>query len=166
MSIEEIRTQAQRFQKKIRSRNIREYSAMVLLFVIAIPLGVFLRRFPLVLVGLGLCMAGTLVILYQFRKRAATRPFPAVMGSISCVEFYRQELERQRDAQLSVWSWYILPQVPGAAMLVIAMAFIPALGPVVALIYAVLFTIAFVVVGKLNKRAAHRLQQKIDELRQ
>jgi DNA-directed RNA polymerase specialized sigma24 family protein len=44
------------------------------------------------------------------------------------------------------------------------LAFIRGLGPVVSLIYAVLFTIAFIVTGKLNKRAARRLQQKIDEL--
>jgi hypothetical protein len=37
---------------------------------------------------------------------------------------------------------------------------------VVPLIYAVLFAIAFVVVGKMNQRKARQLQQKINELRQ
>jgi len=164
MSLEEVRAKAVQFQKRLRKRNIREYSAMVLAIGMAIPLGVFLRAFPLVLVAMVLVIAGTLVIAYQFRKRMSTRSFTAAAASMSCLEFYRRELERQRDANLSIWSWYILPMLPGTAMMLIAMAFIRGLGPVVSLVYAVLFTIAFIVTGKLNKRAARRLQEKIDEL--
>jgi hypothetical protein len=93
------------------------------------------------------------------------RSFPADAASMSCLEFYRRELERQRDANLSIWSWYILPMLPGAAMMVIAMAFMPALGPAVALFWAVGFTAGFIFTGVANKRAARRLQQEIDELR-
>jgi hypothetical protein len=137
---------------------------MVLGIVMAIPLAVFFRSFPLILVARGLCIAGTLVIAYQFRKRMSTRSFPADAASMSCLEFYRRELERQRDANLSIWFWYILPMLPGAVMMVIAMAFMPALGPVVALFWAVCFTAGFILTGVANKRAARRLQQKIDEL--
>ena len=84
---------------------------------------------------------------------------------MSCLEFYRRELERQRDANLSIWSWYILPMLPGTAMMLIGMAFMPALGPVVALFNAVAFAAAFIFTGVANKRGARRLQQKIDELR-
>ena len=126
---------------------------------------VFLRSFPLIVVAMGLIIAGTLVIAYQFRKRMSTRSFTAAAASMSCLEFYRRELERQRDANLSIWSWYILPMLPGTAMMLIGMAFMPALGPVVALFYAVAFTAAFIFTGVANKRAARRLQQKIDELR-
>ena len=164
MSLEEVRAQAQRFQKRIRNRNLREYSAMVLAIVMAIPLAVFLRSFPLIVVAMGLIIAGTLVIAYQFRKRMSTRSFTADAASVSCLEFYRRELERQRDANLSIWAWYILPMLPGTAMMLIGMAFIPALGPVVALFYAVAFTAAFILTGVANKRAARRLQQQIDEL--
>ena len=165
MSLEEVRAQAQRFQKRIRNRNLREYSAMVLAIVMAIPLAVFLRSFPLIVVAMGLMIAGTLVIAYQFRKRMSTRSFTADAASVSCLEFYRRELERQRDANLSIWAWYILPMLPGTAMMLIGMAFIPALGPVVALFYAVAFTAAFIFTGVANKRGARRLQKKIDELR-
>ncbi len=165
MSLEEVREQARKFQKRIRKRNIREYSAMVLAIVMAIPLAVFLRFFPLIVVAMGLIIAGTLVIAYQFRKRMSTRSFTADAASMSCLEFYRRELERQRDANLSIWSWYILPMLPGTAMMLIGMAFIPTLGPVVALFYAVAFTAAFIFTGVANKRGARRLQQKIDELR-
>src|SRR4030095_10047950 len=51
MSIAEVRAQAQQFQKRIRNRNIREYSAMVLAIVMAIPLAVFFRSFPLIVVA-------------------------------------------------------------------------------------------------------------------
>jgi len=166
MSLEEIRTQAVHFQKRLRNRNIREYSAMVLGIAMTIPLAVFLRSFPLVPVAMGLCIAGTLVIAYQFRKRMATRSFTAAAASVSCREFYLRELERQRDANLSIGSWYILPMIPGAAMLCIALSQMPGFGSRVGLIYGVLFTIAFVVVAKLNKRKARQLQEKIDELHQ
>jgi len=165
MSLEQVRAQAQQFQKRLRNRNIREYSAMVLAIVGAMPLAVFFRPFPLVLVALGLLIAGTLLIAYQFRKRMSARSFPAESASMSCVEFYRRELERQRDANLSIWSWYILPMLPGTAMMLISMAFMPALGPGVALFLAVGFTVAFIFTGLANKRGGRRLQEKIDELR-
>ena len=164
MSVEEVRAQARQFQKRIRNRNIREYSAMVLAIVMAIPLAVFFRSYPLIVVAMGLIIAGTLVIAYQFRKRMSTRSFPADAASMSCLEFYRRELERQRDANLSIWSWYSLPMVPGTAMMLIGMAFMPALGPGVALFYAVAFTAAFIFTGVGTKRGARRVQQKIDEL--
>ena len=55
--------------------------------------------------------------------------------------------------------------LPGAAMLCIAISQLPGFGSRVGWAYAVLFAIAFVVVGKLNKRKARQLQEKIDELR-
>jgi hypothetical protein len=137
---------------------------MVLAIVMAIPLGVFLRAFPLVPVAMGLVIAGTLVIAYQFRKRMSLRSFSSDAGSLSCIEFYRRELERQRDANLSVWSWYILPMLPGAAMILIALASLPGFSPVVSIVFAVAYTVAFIFTGAANKRAARRLQQKIDEL--
>jgi hypothetical protein len=130
-----------------------------------IPLAVFLRSFPLFVVAIGLCIAGSLVIAYQFRKRMGTRSFPADAASMSCLEFYRRELERQRDANLSIWSWYILPMLPGAAMMIVAVAFIPRLGPFLAAFYTIGFTVVFILTGVANKRGAQRLQQKIDELR-
>jgi hypothetical protein len=166
MSLEEVRVQARQFQKRIRKRNIREYSTMVFMWVMAIPLAVFLRSFPLVLAALGLCLAGTLVIAYQFRKRMGTRLSQAEVASMSCLEFYRRELERQRDANLSIWSWYILPMIPGAAMIAIAEGFMfrPPVGLFVTLFWVIAFTVGFILTGVANKRAARRLQQKIDEL--
>ena len=130
MSLEEVRAQARKFQNRIRKRNIREYSAMVLAIVMAIPLAVFLRSFPLIVVAMGLIIAGTLFIAYQFRKRMSMRSF-----------------------------------LSDTAMMLIGMAFMPALGPAVAVFYAVAFTAALIFTGVANKRAARRLQQKIDELR-
>jgi len=164
MSLVEVRKQAQEFQKRLRNRNIREYSAMVLCIVMGVVLFPFFRPFPLVGVAIGLCVAGTLVIANQFRRRMSTQSFTAA-AAISCREFYMRELERQRDASLSIWSWYILPMLPGAAMLCIAISQLPGFGSRVGWAYAVLFAIAFVVVGKLNKRKARQLQEKIDELR-
>ena len=116
MSLEEVRAQARKFQKRIRKRNIREYSAMVLAIVMAIPLAVFLRSLPLIVVAMGLIIAGTLVIAYQFRKRMSTRSFTAYAASMSCLEFYRRELERQRDAraQQALSVEIVVPRVTAA----------------------------------------------------
>jgi len=163
MSLEEIRIHAQRFQKRIRNRNIREYSATV---IVIAWLGASIWLFKPVLVirvALGLMVAGSLVIVYQLHKRASSRTFPTDLARTSCMEFHRRELERQRDAQQSVWFWYILPAVPGLLVLIIALA--SSRGLVPALIPAALYASTFIFIVKLNQRAARRLQQKIDELR-
>jgi hypothetical protein len=166
MSLEEIRIHAQRFQKRIRNRNIREYSATVI--VIAwLGASIWLLKPVLVIrVALGLLVAGSLVIVYQLHKRASTRTLPANLALTSCMEFHRLELERQRDAQQNVWFWYILPAIPGLLVLIIALALIPnGRGLVPASILAALYASTFMFIVKLNQRAARRLQRKIDELR-
>ena len=36
---------------------------------------------------------------------------------MSCLEFHRSELVRQRDLLRSVWWWYLLPFVPGMLLI-------------------------------------------------
>jgi hypothetical protein len=89
---------------------------------------------------------------------------PAGMGLASCLEFHRDELARQRDLLASVWTWYLLPFVPGAACVFIG-RFIehPERWPWLALSF-LFVALVFVGVGVLNTRVARSLQHKIDEL--
>ena len=91
---------------------------------------------------------------------------PADMALTSCLAFHRGELERQRDLLRGVWKWYLLPLVPGMILF--------CLGPVMArpekASLAVAVSIAagnlafFVFIGELNRRAANKIQGRIDAL--
>jgi membrane protein implicated in regulation of membrane protease activity len=96
------------------------------------------------------------------------RPLPKDAGLTTCIEFQRRELERQRDLLSNVWSWYLGPLIPGMAVLITAYALAnPAHWKYQGVFIAayVLFVAAvFAGIGKLNGKAARKLQRQIDEL--
>jgi hypothetical protein len=168
---EELRKKMNKFERRIFWRNVREYAAGVL--VIAI-FGYYEWRFRALLVrlGSGLIIAGTLYVMYQLHQRGSTRPAPADLGLSTCIDFHRKSLERQRDALRTVWSWYLLPLVPGLLVLMIgsilsqwaahpgnlgqfAIGILASQGIIPAVFFAI---------WKLNRRAAEKLQTQIDEL--
>lgn len=167
----EVRRKMNKFERRIFWRNVREYAAGLL--VIAI-FGYYEWRFNTLLVrlGSGMIIAGTLYVMYQLHRRASTRPAPADLGSSTCIEFHRKSLERQRDALRAVWSWYLLPFVPGLAILAIGSiasqraAHQGSVGHLVISILASqgIIPAVFFAIWKLNRRAADRLQTQIDEL--
>lgn len=167
----EVRRKMNKFERRIFWRNVREYAAGLL--VIAI-FGYYEWRFDTLLVrlGSGMIIAGTLYVMYQLHRRASTRPAPADLGSSSCIEFHRKSLERQRDALRAVWSWYLLPFVPGLAILAIGSiasqraAHQGSVGHLVISILASqgIIPAVFFAIWILNRRAADRLQTQIDEL--
>ena len=120
MSPEELRSRMHRFERRIFWRNLREYAAGV---VVLIVFGYYEWLFPALLqrIGSTLTIAGTLYVMYQLHRRASARISPADAGMKSCLEYHRQELERQRDALRAVWSWYLLPFVPGMAVFLAGM---------------------------------------------
>lgn len=164
---EELRRKMNNFERRIFWRNVREYAAGAV--VIAI-FGYYEWRFHALLVrlGSGLIIAGTLYVMYQLHQRASTRPAPADLGLSTCIEFHRKSLERQRDALRTVWSWYLLPFVPGLAVLVIGsiVSQWAAQGHLVinSFVSTGIMAAIFLAVWKLNRRAAGRLQTQIDEL--
>ncbi len=164
---EEFRKKINKFERRIFWRNVREYAAGAV--VIAI-FGYYEWRFHALLVrfGSGLIIAGTLYVMYQLHRRASIRSAPADLGLSTCIEFHRKSLERQRDALRTVWSWYLLPFVPGLAVLVIGsiVSQWAAQGHLVinSLVSPGIMAAIFFAVWKLNRRAAERLQAQIDEL--
>ncbi|MBZ5695232.1 MAG: hypothetical protein LAN36_07710 [Acidobacteriia bacterium] len=168
ISLEEIRRRAGKFYKQVSRRNLREYIAVV--FVV-LAFGFYIFHFHSVVVRLGssLVIVGTLYVAYQLHRRGSARALPEDCGFECCLDFHRRELERQRDALRSIWSWYLGPLVPGLAVLIIGGEFakppgIPHhwLGFAVSVTFC---TLVFVGIGGLNRWAARRLQRQIDDLK-
>lgn len=165
ISLEEIRAQAQRFQKRIRNRNVREYIASIIVILIFTSY-IFLLKPVVLRVASGMIIVGTLWAMFQLHKRASTRTPPGGAASTACLEFHRRKLERQRDALLGIWTWYLLPFMPGIVLFIAGIAMAPgARGWVATLIVIAVFAATITFVLKLNYRAARRVQRMIDELR-
>src|SRR5450432_418860 len=165
MSADVIRQRAGRFERKISRRNLRESITSLLVIVVfcyffATAPGILFR------VTWTLFIAGMIWIIIQLRLKGTPKTMPAAMGNSSSVEFFRAELERQRDLVKSVWLWYLAPLVPGYFALNLACIFISPRPPrwgSLALI-DLIFVAVFVGVWMLNQRAARCLQRTIDEL--
>jgi uncharacterized membrane protein YfcA len=165
MSADEVRRRAARFEKKISWRNLREYAAGGIAMV---WFGFLLVRAhdPLARIAFGLLIAGLVFVLYRLHRNGRARNL-AEVGDAACLQFYRSELERQRDLISNVWPWYLGPLVPGLVMLTIASAWSnPHLLNLAGLTVGDLFAAGVLFfIWKLNSRAARSLQKQIDELR-
>src|SRR5450432_437693 len=105
MSLEEIRRRAEKFQRRIRNRNLREYSGAI---VVLGAFGYYLWKFPELRLGSALIIAATFYVVYQLHARGAAKAVPAPLGLGTSLDFHRRELERQRDLIRDVWKWYLL----------------------------------------------------------
>ena len=171
ISIEDLRRKMSKFERIIFWRNIREYAAGV--FVVT-AYGFYEWRFPqpLMRVGSGLVIAATLYVMFQLHRRASVQRAPADLGLSTSIEFHRRALIRQLDALRTIWSWYILPFVPGFAVFLTGSAISQRAAHPMSLFhllrgYSIPVGLVAVVsfgVWKLNQRAARKLQTQIDEM--
>lgn len=161
--IEEVRRRAHAFERTIRRRNLREYvvAAAVVLFFgwhAATSEETFAR------VGLGLIIAGTVWIVVRLSRKGTPAKTPEDLAALSCLDFHRAELARQRDLTRGVWRWYLLPLVPGLSVLLGGQVLAhPESGPRVAA-FAAVCALLFLAVAWLNRLVARHLQREIDEL--
>ena len=176
VSLDDLRRKMDRFKRRIFWRNIREYVAGA---IVVAWYSYYAWRFSGLLLrfGSGLTIAGALYVMYQLHRRGSAEPAPADLGRSTYVEFHRSELVRQRDALRTVWSWYLLPFVPGLAVFLAglarsAMNTAQVVGhPLSALQVAGFVTgsasfvvVVFVGVWMLNRWSVTKLQAQIDEL--
>ena len=165
MSADVIRQRAGKFERRIHWRNVREYVSSL---VAAVLFAYFFATNHVVLfrVAYALFIAGLGWVVFQLHRQGSAKSMPAAMGTSTCLQFFRAELERQRDVVGNVWSWYLAPLVPGFVVLtagsVIARPH-PAGLAAAALLDAVV-AVVFLLVWKMNQRAARCLQRMIDEL--
>ena len=164
LSLNGVGRRAKAFQTRIRKRNIREYVAAFVV-VAVFGRGIWIR--PDLVSGIGgfLVVVGVLYAVYSLHQRGSARTLPSDASSARLLDFHRKELERQRDAQRSIWSWYILPLVPGLMFLMLASAMAnPNLLGFSSVVSLCFLLSVFFLIAKLNHRAADRLQMEIDAL--
>jgi hypothetical protein len=164
----ELRTGADRFYRQIRRRNRVEYGAAVLV-VLCFSAYTILLPSPIARIGALLVVLGTLYVVWQLDRRASAIAPPPAEAALPLIVHQRAQLVRQRDALAAVWRWYLLPFVPGLAVMM--------LGPMIARDPAMLLHMAlneslsilslilvFGGIWWLNRRAANMLGRKIAEL--
>lgn len=165
MSVEEIRSRAGKFENKVVWRNVREYVAGAIVAVFC-GLSFASTHDLLTRSAFAALIAGTGYVMYQLHRKGRARNMPGELGNGSSLQFYRGELERQRDLISNVWPWYLAPVIPGLILLAIASAVHnPQPRHIAEVVFGYgLIAAFFVFVWKLNARAARRLQRMIDDL--
>ncbi len=163
MTIDDIRNRAGKWRRRVGRRNLLEYAGA--LFVI-VTTSVRLRyeANPVMIIGGVLLMAGTLYVVYHLHRWGSARSMPADATVMDCLGFHRAELVRQRDLLRGVWWWYLLPFVPGSALLIIGRAIERPDRRLLALGVTAAFVVTFTLVGKLNEYGARKLQRAIEAL--
>jgi len=171
ISAEEMRLRAAKFEKRVRSRNLREYVACVIVVAVFGWYATFKSTTILwPIANLMIALATIYVGFSLHRKGKAARTPPG--GSVpSLVDFHREALVRQRDALKTVWRWYLLPFVPGLVLWFVAMwighgaeAARPAAFATALVMTFVFCAMVFVAILLLNLLGAARLQRMIDDL--
>jgi predicted NBD/HSP70 family sugar kinase len=117
MSVSEIHARAERFQGRIRTRNVIEYGAAAF-SIVAFGVFAIILPDPIIRIGVALIVAGLIYVCWKLSRlgRAARDNDRARAASIAA--FHQSELVRQRAALASVWRWYIAPLVPGLVVFV------------------------------------------------
>jgi hypothetical protein len=165
MSTEAIRLRAAKFERRIARKNLREF---VLCLLVA---GCFVY-FIVTMHGLAfritwaLFIVGMIYIAAQLRLKGLPRTMPEGIGNSTCVDFFRSELERQRDLTKNIWPLHFGPLIPG--YLAFNVAYVLTIHRPASLLGLALldafFVAVFVGAWKLHMRVARCLQRSIDSL--
>ncbi|HME33766.1 MAG TPA: hypothetical protein VKF84_00915 [Candidatus Sulfotelmatobacter sp.] len=163
MSADVIRRRAGKFERRIFWRNLREYVSSL---VAAVLFAYFFATTHALLfrIAYALFIAGLGWVVLQLHRKGSARSMPAAMGSLTCLQFFRAELVRQRDIVSNVWPWYLAPLVPGFVVLTVGYAVARPAGLAAAGWLDAVVAVLFLLVWKMNQRAARCLQRMIDEL--
>ena len=165
MSLEEIRRRAGKFESRIWWRNAREYVASL----IAVGLfAYFLATSHDVLSRLtfALFIAAMLWIVVALHSKGSAKKMPEGVDTITGLQMYRAELQRQLEVVRGVWWWYLAPLVPGFVVYTIGHAVKiphPAAWAGLALVDIIVAGM-FYVIWRMNMKAARCLERMIAEL--
>jgi hypothetical protein len=167
LTLDELRRKGGKFRSQIARRNFREYLVSALM-VPYFGYCAWRAGWSLMSAGYGLVVAGLGYMCYQLHLRAAAADTPAEMAWQTCVAFHRAQLERQRDALSGVWKWYLVPLVPGLAVILAASGIGAFRRSVVAgmvtVVAAGVVALALWGVGRLNQKAAAGIERQIHAL--
>jgi hypothetical protein len=159
MPLDEIRARAARFEQKVRRWN--GVTAAIIVVAVAVEFWQVSWE-PEVVERVGdlLTVAAFVYVALRFRRDSAPTgaATPAVTDS---VDFYREQLGRQRDLSNQSWA-YVAPFIPGVSLSLFASAF--ERSAVDNAIVAAVGVALFVGIAWFNNWTARRLQHEIDEL--
>jgi len=160
LSVDVIRTKAQRFDEKVQWwRNVG--AAAVIVALIAEVVQVWLGRDVIERAGDLLTIAALLYIAYEYHKYSQSAPDR--LGRTSCVDFYRAQLVYEQNlAGQSIR--YLLPFVPGVTLSLLHGVIGEGLTTVHRTGVAVVGIGLFLGVAWLNARATQKLQREIDAI--
>lgn len=165
MSADAIRLRAGKLERSISRMNLREYIASALAVAAFAYLFATAHNTPFRITW-ALWTVSMIFLAVQLYRKASPKTMPADMGQSSCLDFFRSELERNRDLLKSVWAWYLGPMVPGfiAYNFAYLMTIHRPHAWIGLAVTDVIFAATFIGVWQLNARAARCLQRSIDEL--
>ena len=180
LSMEEVHGKVSTFERKIRIRNGIEYAAaVVVLFGFCYQM--FEGENVYIKAGALLVMLAALFVVYFLHTRGSATDMPEELGRAASLDFYRASLVRQKDLLQSVWKWYLLPFVPGVAVMLFGAAVRDgailnqpspigdrgaATSVASILIFAGIIAAFFFFIAALNKRKARKLQAELDALKE
>jgi len=164
-----LRRASRRLHRRVWTRNLTEWGAGLLLLPVCLLAFLRSERLLVRLGFIGIAVAGLYVSAALYRRgRMGRQP-----ESASTAEFLRahvQALVRQAELLESVWRWYLLPFVPGVALIYLdaALAALAASrgnpranGIWLGLTAAMLLTcLVFAAIAALNRRAARDLRRE------
>lgn len=151
LSAAEIAARAAKFHGVIAARNRREWLACVFVGLFFTYAAIAAHEL-LLRVAYALTVVGATYVAWYMRRHAVPGARP---GARPCLDYYRGELERQRDLLRGIWRWYLGPLMPGLVVATIAAPSVLQVGS---------FVVVFGGVGWLNQLAAAELQRDIEAL--
>lgn len=169
VSAEEMRARAEKLAGAIRRRNWIEYVACGFVTLVFGWYATWPQpATPLWPIANIMIIAGIYLSAFNLHRRARANNPPPAASAGALIDFQRTELIRQRDALKTVWSWYVLPPVPGVLLWFVAAWIGNPHGPMRASIglvgAAAIVVLVFTGIIWLNRIGARRLQRQIDEL--
>jgi hypothetical protein len=165
-----LHARAAKLQRRVRIRNAIEYAAAI--FVIGVFLYIAIIT-PALILQLGAVLVAVAAAYVGWRLHVLGRAASDAemsAASASWADFYRAELQRQREALANVPAWYLGPFAPGVFIFVLGTGFAtPGEIPFIArlIVCVVGWTVVaavFVAIGWLNAHTAKALQREIDAL--
>jgi hypothetical protein len=161
-----LRHRTENLRRRSRMRNALEYVGGIAGIVFCLSGGWdFIRPRPLMMLSTVLWVLAVLYLLVQWHRRASAQEPAGTLGTLDALQFYRQQLVRQRDARRRNWRWWLPPLIP--CLVVMFAAFLVEVKPVPW--FAIAGLAAWVVFGVTMsvwayERVACGLQKEIDAL--
>jgi len=164
-----VQTRATKFERTIKRRNLLEYAAGALCFVLfgALAIGGVSKGEPLFAAGAALCVVCVGIVLWQLNARGSYRP---PLPEESCLDHLRSQYHRQYEALRAVPVWYLGPLAVGVfgfyALMIIQFSRVGGLAKALEGTWQPMLTTAafFGFVWWLNWFAARKLKKQIDQI--